>query len=72
VVITNPSHVAVALEYKDKMRAPRVIAKGERVVAQRIKEMARQNGIPIIENPPLARSLFKSCPVGGDIPGELY
>jgi flagellar biosynthetic protein FlhB len=72
VVITNPSHVAVALEYKDKMRAPRVLAKGERVVAQRIKEMAKQHGIPVVENPPLARSLFKYCPVGGDIPGDLY
>lgn len=72
VVITNPTHVAVALEYKEKMRAPRLIAKGERVVAQRIKDSAREHGIPIVENPPLARSLFKSCPVGGDIPGDLY
>jgi flagellar biosynthetic protein FlhB len=72
VVITNPSHVAVALEYKDKMRAPRVLAKGERVVALRIKEAARQHNIPIVENPPLARALFKSCPVGADIPGDLY
>jgi flagellar biosynthetic protein FlhB len=72
VVVTNPTHVAVALEYKENMRAPKVVAKGERVVAERIKEQARLHNIPVVENPPLARALFKSCPVGADIPGDLY
>ncbi len=72
VVITNPSHVAVALQYDDKMRAPTVVAKGERVVAERIKEQARLHHVPIVENPPLARTLFKACPVGAEIPGDLF
>ena len=53
VVVTNPTHVAVALEYKEGMSAPVVLAKGERVIAERIKEMARKNHIPIVENPVL-------------------
>jgi flagellar biosynthetic protein FlhB len=72
VVITNPIHVAVALEYKDHMRAPKVVAKGERVVAERIKDQARKHRIPVVENPPLARALFKACPVGAEIPGDLF
>lgn len=67
VVVTNPTHVAVALEYKDGMQAPVVLAKGERVVAERIRDMAIKNGIPIVQNPPLARALLKSCPVGTPI-----
>lgn len=73
VVITNPDHVAVALRYRDaQMRAPRVIAKGRRLIAQRIKELARQHGIPVVVNRPLARSLFSLVPLGGEIPEELY
>ncbi|MGH7739227.1 MAG: flagellar biosynthesis protein FlhB [bacterium] len=72
VVVTNPTHVAVALEYKDGMGAPIVLAKGERVIAQKIKEIALAHRIPIVENPPVARALLKSCPVGGQIPGELF
>ncbi len=72
VVITNPTHVAVALEYKEGMQAPMVLAKGERVVAEKIKEMARKNGIPIVENPPLARALLKQCPVGAPISPDLF
>lgn len=72
VVITNPTHVAVALEYKAGMQAPMVLAKGERVIAERIKEMARKHRIPIIENPPLARALLKQCPVGMPIPPDLF
>jgi flagellar biosynthetic protein FlhB len=72
VVVTNPTHVAVALEYKDGMQTPMVLAKGERVVAERIKEMAVKHGIPIVQNPPLARALLKSCPVGAPISPDLF
>lgn len=72
VVVTNPTHVAVALKYEDEMHAPVVVAKGERVVAERIRELARKHKIPIVENPPLARALFKACPVGSPIPVDLY
>ena len=72
VVITNPTHVAVALEYKAGMQAPVVLAKGERVIAERIKEMAKRHRIPIIENPPLARALLKQCPVGMPISPDLF
>jgi flagellar biosynthetic protein FlhB len=72
VVVANPVHLAVALRYAAAMRAPVVLAKGRRLVAERIKELARSHGIPVIEDPPLARALFKSCGVGEEIPGELY
>jgi len=72
VVITNPTHVAVALEYKQGMQAPVVLAKGERVVAERIKELAIRHRIPVLENPPLARALFKQCPVGAAISPDLF
>lgn len=72
VVITNPTHVAVALEYKDRMQSPIVLAKGERVIAERIKEVARKNNVPIVENPPLARALLKQCPVGAPISPDLF
>lgn len=72
VVITNPTHVAVALEYKEGMQAPVVLAKGERVIAERIKEMAKRHRIPVIENPPLARALLKQCPVGAPISPDLF
>jgi flagellar biosynthesis protein FlhB len=72
VIITNPTHVAVALEYKEGMRAPQVLAKGERVIAERIREMALKHGIPIVQNPPLARALLKQCPVGAPISPDLF
>jgi flagellar biosynthetic protein FlhB len=72
VVITNPTHVAVALEYKEGMQAPMVLAKGERVIAERIKEMAKRHNVPIVENPPLARTLLKQCPVGAPISPDLF
>lgn len=73
VVITNPTHVAIALRYDaNEMRAPQVIAKGQRLIAERIRDMARQHGIPIVENKPLAQTLFKSVDVGQEIPAELY
>jgi flagellar biosynthesis protein FlhB len=73
VVVANPVHLAVALRYDStSMRAPQVIAKGRRKLAERIKAIAREHGIPVIENPPLARSLFASCEVGIEIPADLY
>ena len=72
VVITNPTHVAVALEYKDGMQSPVVLAKGERVIAEKIKEVARKHNVPVVENPPLARTLLKQCPVGAPISPDLF
>lgn len=73
VIVTNPTHIAVALKYDvEKMAAPRVIAKGADLLAQRIKEVARKNGIPMVENVPLARALHKSVKVGGTVPRSLY
>lgn len=73
VILTNPTHLAVAIEYKpDQMAAPQVVAKGANAVAERIKERAREFEIPILENKPLARALFRSVEIGGEIPAELY
>ncbi|NOY77219.1 MAG: flagellar biosynthesis protein FlhB [Calditrichaeota bacterium] len=73
VVITNPTHYAVALKYEpDGMDAPRVLAKGSRKLALKIKEIAKENGVPIVEDPPLARALFKSTEVGMEIPIDLF
>ena len=73
VVLRNPIHYAVALKYDgNSMRAPRVVAKGERLVAQRIVDEAYRHGVPCVENPPLARALFKAVALGKEIPGDLY
>ena len=73
VVITNPTHYAAALSYKmDSMSAPKVIAKGTNLVAQKIKDLAREHNIPIVENKPLAQALYKTVKVGGYIPFDLY
>ncbi len=73
VVVTNPAHIAVALRYAAaEMVAPVVIAKGQRLVAERIKAIAEAHGIPIIENPPVARLLYKTVEIGQQIPEELY
>ncbi len=72
VVVTNPTHFAVALEYSDEMAAPTVVAKGQNLLAQQIKEIARWDGIPIVENPPLAQSLYRTVEVGQVIPEKLY
>jgi flagellar biosynthetic protein FlhB len=72
VVVTNPQHLAVAIKYTDKeMPAPRIIAKGAGIIAAKIKEIAAENGVPIIEDKPLARSLFK-LELNAFIPEELY
>lgn len=73
VVVTNPTHYAVALRYdSEKERAPRVLAKGVDFLAQRIKEIAAEHEIPIIENPPLARALYKDVDLDMEIPETLY
>jgi type III secretion system FlhB-like substrate exporter/DNA repair exonuclease SbcCD ATPase subunit len=73
VIITNPVHLAVALMYlPGQMGAPKVVAKGAEGMAQRIKDMARAHGVPIVERRSLARAIFRSVPVGGEIPGTLY
>jgi flagellar biosynthetic protein FlhB len=73
VVITNPTHFAVALEYKrEKNPAPIIVAKGQDLVAQRIRQIAREAEVPIVENPPLARALFKNAEVGDMIPPDLF
>ena len=72
VIVTNPTHLAVALRYEAGMTAPMVIAKGKDIVAERIKEIARENRIMIVENKPLARALYEAVEVGGDVPQELY
>jgi flagellar biosynthetic protein FlhB len=73
VVVTNPVHLAVALRYAPgDMGAPVVVAKGAEHVAERIKEIARRSGVPILERRALARALFRAVPIGGQIPGSLY
>ena len=73
VIITNPTHFAVALKYKaDSMTAPIVVAKGQDLVALKIRELARDNDVPIVENPPLARALYKHGNLGREIPGDMY
>lgn len=73
VIITNPTHFAVALQYKmDVMSAPKVVAKGVDHLAFRIREMAEDNDIPIVENPPLARALYASVEIDEEIPGEHF
>ena len=72
VIIRNPTHYAVALSYEQGMTAPVVIAKGQDLVAQRIKEIGREARVPIIENKPLARTLYAAVQVGDSVPQELY
>jgi len=73
VVVTNPTHLAVALQYDaDKMRAPVVIAKGADYLAESIKKVAKENQIPVIENKPLAQSLYKLVEIDEEIPADLF
>ncbi|MNX81504.1 Flagellar biosynthetic protein FlhB [compost metagenome] len=73
VVVTNPTHYAVALKYdEDKSGAPRVIAKGTGLIAAKIRELAAENRIPTLEAPPLARALHQHVELGQEIPAELY
>jgi flagellar biosynthetic protein FlhB len=72
VIVTNPTHYAVALRYEMEMPAPMVVAKGRNLLAERIKQLARDNGIMLVENKPLAQALYKSVEVGDSIPSKLY
>jgi flagellar biosynthetic protein FlhB len=73
VVVTNPTHFAVALKYeRGKDKAPVILAKGENRFAQRIKALAAEHGVPMVENKPVARMLFSLGKVGESIPPELY
>src|SRR5688500_3145847 len=73
VVITNPTHLAVAIQYQSaSMRAPKVLAKGEGFVAEQIKRVAREHDVPTMENRPLAQALYRVCEVGEEIPAEVY
>lgn len=73
VVITNPTHFAVALRYEEgSMAAPRVIAKGKDLLAARIREVAAEHGVPLFSAPPLARVLYRTTEIGDEIPARLY
>ena len=73
VVITNPTHIAVALKYNpDEYDAPYVLAKGERKIAEKIKAIAKEHNIPCYEDKPLARALFKMCDIGDIVPAKLF
>ena len=73
VIVTNPTHFAVALRYDDKkMRAPIVIAKGTDLLAAKIREIANEHGVPIVEAPPLARALYRTVELGREVPAALY
>ncbi|EKV26677.1 Flagellar biosynthesis protein FlhB [Caenispirillum salinarum AK4] len=73
VVVTNPTHFAVALKYEmETMGAPTVVAKGQDLIALKIREIADENDVPIVENPPLARALYKAVEIDDEIPQEHY
>jgi len=73
VVITNPTHIAIALKYdSEKMNAPKVVAKGMNLIAEKIKEIAMKHKIPIVEDKPLAHALYKMVDVDEEIPPQLY
>lgn len=73
VVVTNPTHFAVALKYDTmSMTAPKIIAKGAGAIALKIREVAAEAGVPVVENPPLARNLYKVTEIGDEVPADLY
>jgi flagellar biosynthetic protein FlhB len=72
IIVTNPTHFAVALKYSDKERAPRVIAKGTDLVALRIRALAEEHKIPVLEAPPLTRALYRHTRLDAEIPVALY
>jgi len=74
VVVTNPTFIAIALKYNPEvsMDVPKVVAKGKRKIAEKIKKIAAENEIPIVENKPLARSLYDVCEIGAEIPFDFY
>jgi flagellar biosynthetic protein FlhB len=73
VVVTNPTHIAVALKYEQgKDNAPLIVAMGQELVAEKIRKIAREHDVPIVENKPVARALWSSAEVGSEIPPDLY
>jgi len=73
VVVTNPSHYAVALKYDNTtMKAPTVVAKGADLIAKRIKQIAKKHKVPLVEDKPLAQTLYKTVEIGKEIPQKLY
>lgn len=73
VIVTNPTHFAIAIKYEPgSMRAPKVVAKGADFLALKIREIAGEHGIPILERPPLARSLYKDVAIGEEVPEKFY
>jgi flagellar biosynthetic protein FlhB len=72
VIVTNPTHYAVALSYEDTMRAPRVVAKGADLVAARIRELGEEHHVPVLESPALARAIYHHAEIGAEIPETLY
>lgn len=72
VIITNPTHIAVVLKYSDNLPAPQLVAMGADLIAEKIKEIGREHNIPIVENKPLARTIFKTMKIGQVIPRELF
>jgi flagellar biosynthetic protein FlhB len=72
VIVTNPTHFSVALKYESGMMSPKVVAKGQDLLAFRIRQIAKDNGVPVIPDPPLARGLYASVEVGHQIPEEFF
>jgi flagellar biosynthetic protein FlhB len=72
VVVTNPTHFAVALRYEEGMAAPRVVAKGSALLAERIIELARESRVTVLQAPPLARALYRHTEIGDEVPQRLY
>jgi flagellar biosynthesis protein FlhB len=72
IIITNPTHYAIALQYERGMNAPVCVAKGVDLIARRIREVAEAHGIPVVENPPLARALHATVEIDQEIPPEHY
>jgi flagellar biosynthetic protein FlhB len=72
VVLVNPTHIAVALKYERGRVAPRVVAKGSGSLALKIRELAREHRVPVVEDKPLARTLYRVCELDDEIPAELY
>jgi flagellar biosynthetic protein FlhB len=72
VVLVNPTHIAVALKYQPGMGAPRVVAKGAGAIAAKIRERAHEHRVPVVEDKPLARTLYRICELDEEIPTELY
>lgn len=72
VVITNPTHLAVAIKYEEGKEAPKVVAKGADAIAIKIKEKAIESKVPIIENKPLARMIFESVEIDKEVPQDMY